>query len=439
LTWKGDTASVISVRVRLPLVLVLVLSTLLLGSADWPKWRARARSGIAPNLRAASLVHANVWRDEPKSPRLVDMSRLAGALRSVCGPMPRERSERYAGWITESAARHGEDPFLLAAIVHRMSRCRPDADTAEGVGLAAIQPEMYRENVRGHLLHYLVPDGAAWAVRDRSLPHMLSPGVLRNPQDNLEWAAALLAMWREQHATVDSKFEQIPHRHYLSHFVWGDSVKSDRAEDRIFTDRRRLLFNYGEPMAQPSVQFRGLAFAAPLEAAPRVVSSSPGASRDEGLRRHRGVDVEAVYGEPVLAMADGTVSFAGVDLPGISARLLAPTQMKRVPRRQMGHGGRFVCIDHAAALEDELFLRSCYMHLEQVYVRTGEAVQRGHGIGTVGRTGMKSSAPHLHLEIKSDKRLYDARDVVPGILVGEPPPELRRFRRSARMPAVWRP
>lgn len=426
-------------RARLSLLLYLSTFTLLLGSADWPKWRARTRSGIAPNRRAAALIHANVWRDEPKSPKVVDVARLASSLSAVCGPMPRERSERYAAWINESASRHGEDPFLLAAIVHRMSRCSPDADTAEGVGLAAIQPEMYRENVRGHLLHYLVPDGAAWAERELALPRMLSASVLRNPQDNLEWAAALLAMWRDQHAAVDTKFEQTPHRHYLSHFVWGDSVKSDRAEDRIFTDRRRLLFNYGEPMAQPSVQFRGLAWGAPLEAGPRVVSSSPGASRDEGLRRHRGVDVEAVYGEPVLAMADGTVFFAGVDLPGLGARGLLPTQMKRVPRKQMGHGGRFVCIDHVGALEDEAFLRSCYMHLEEVKVRTGEVVQRGHVLGTVGRTGMKSSAPHLHLEVKSDKRLYDARDLVPGILVGEPPPELRRFRKSARMPAVWQP
>lgn len=426
-------------RVRLSSLLVLSLCTLLLGSADWPKWRARARSGVAPNRRAAALINANVWRDEPKSPKVVDVARLASSLAAVCGQMPRERSERYAAFIHDSATRHGEDPFLLAAIVHRMSRCSPDAVSAEGVGLAAIQPEMYRENVRGHLLHYLVPDGVAWAERERALPHMLSASTLRNPQDNLEWAAALLAMWREQHAAVDGKFEQVPHRHYLSHFVWGDSVKSDRAEDRIFTDRRRLLFNYGEPMAQPSVPFRGLAWGSPLEAGPRVVSSSPGASRDEGLRRHRGVDVEAVYGEPVLAMADGTVFFAGVDLPGMGARGLLPSQMKRVPRRQMGRGGRFVCIDHVGALEDEAYLRSCYMHLEEVSVRTGELVRRGQIVGTVGRTGMKRSAPHLHLEVKSDKRLYDARDLVPGILVGEPPPELRRMRRAARTPAVWQP
>ena len=49
---------------------------------------------------------------------------------------------------------------------------------------------------------------------------------------------------------------------------------------------------------------------------PRVISSKPGADRDRGLRMHRGVDVDAAMHEPVLAMADGVVSFAGVDLPG---------------------------------------------------------------------------------------------------------------------------
>ena len=95
-----------------------------------------------------------------------------------------------------------------------------------------------------------------------------------------------------------------------------------------------------------------------------------------------------------------------------------------------------MCIDHAGALlPEETYLRSCYMHLESVKVRAGDAVQRGMVIGSVGRTGMKSSAPHLHLEVKSDRRLYDARDVVPGILLGEPPPEPKRRRYPASVPA----
>jgi murein DD-endopeptidase MepM/ murein hydrolase activator NlpD len=135
-------------------------------------------------------------------------------------------------------------------------------------------------------------------------------------------------------------------------------------------------------------------------------------------------------------MADGKVFFSGVDMPGRGATALSPTAMRSIPKRQMGAGGRFVCIDHAGALPGELYLRSCYMHLEQVYVSTGDVVQRGTPLGTVGRTGMKSSAPHLHLEIKSDRHLYDARDVVPTILLGEPPPEPKVPRRPQPPPAA---
>jgi hypothetical protein len=117
-------------------------------------------------------------------------------------------------------------------------------------------------------------------------------------------------------------------------------------------------------------------------------------------------------------------------MPGQGARPLEPQQMKRVSRRRMGRGGRFVCIDHFAPGPDEAFLQSCYMHLEAINVKIGDVVKRGQPIGTVGRTGCKHSPPHLHLEIKSDKRRYDARDIVPGILIGEPPREAPKKRRG---------
>ena len=71
-----------------------------------------------------------------------------------------------------------------------------------------------------------------------------------------------------------------------------------------------------------------------------------------------------------------------------------------------------------------------------VQVKSGQAVKRGESIGTVGRTGCKESAAHLHLELKSERELFDARDVLTGILIGDPPwrseHEERRARRRAR-------
>jgi murein DD-endopeptidase MepM/ murein hydrolase activator NlpD len=398
---------------------------------------------VRENRRAAALILPSAWGAEPESPASLERPRFARALREVCGPMPPGRAERYAEWIEVSARRHGEDPFLLAAIMYRTSRCLPDARTIEGVGLTAIQPSMYRENVRGRRLSYPVPDGQGWAMRQKELSVGFLEANLTGAEANLEWAAALLAMWREQHALVDEQHASEPHRHYVSHFVWGDRVKSARAEDRIFTDRRRLLEHYGLARPSPTHVFRGVTWGAPLEGWPRVVSSQPGADREEGLRLHRGVDVEAALGEPVLAVAEGRVSFAGVDLPGHAHNAaMDPAQIAGVPRSALGHGGRYVCVTHSEAPEPdagdkpELWLRSCYMHLEDVLVRVGQQVRRGQPLGSVGRTGMKSSAPHLHLEIKSDRVLYDARDVLVGSLLGEPPVEPKRRGKKRRPTAT---
>jgi hypothetical protein len=287
--------------------------------------------------------------------------------------------------------------------------------------------------------------------------------------------------------------------------LWGDRVQNTRGEDYVFTDRRRLLAHYGADVPNATRSFRGVEWGAPLEGAPRVVSSKPGADRDRGLRMHRGVDVDAAMHEPVLAMADGRVSFAGVDLPGRGTAVeLAPSEITQVPLKDMGAGGRYVCITHwpnptrqhsgsafapdppvtavprapagdvleetededgapevAAAPEQhaeaptpgkrarielapmeifgfnpESLTVSCYMHLETTRVEKGQEVRRGEIIGTVGRTGCKESREHLHLELKSEHELYDARDVLTGVLIGDPPwrssDEERRARKRAR-------
>ncbi len=403
----------------------------LLSGSGFPDSRPRKREGLHPNLRAVALLQ-HPWASEPAHPGSLDVTKFAQALAKLCTGMPLERAQRYSEAIDESARTHGEDPFLLGALVHRMSQCRSDFSNAQGIGLTALSLNMLRDNVVGRVLRYATLENGVLVERQKTLSKALTETTARDPQTNLEWAAAVLSMWREQHAALDAHHEHAEHRHYVSHFIWGDKVPSPREEDRVFTDRRRLLGYYGVTQPERTVAFRNVLWGSPLEAGPRVVSSAPGASRDEGMRRHRGVDVESVLGEPVLAMADGVVFFAGVDLPGQGARALSPKEVKRVPSRRMGRGGRFICIDHGpnAPGADEAFLQSCYMHLEDTHVQNGDVVKRGQRIGSVGRTGCKSSGPHLHLEIKSDKRRYDARDIVPGILIGEPPFDPPRKRRK---------
>jgi hypothetical protein len=376
-------------------------------------------------------VGVREWDAEPKAPTRVEPVRFARALKQICTNLDAKKAQRYTDAFLREGERYGEDPFLLAGIAHRMTRCDAQFDESEGTGLMAIQPELYKDNAKGRVLRYAVDERGEYADREFTLDAPLTPAALRKPEASIAWGAALLSMWREQHSLVDNVFEQEAHRHHVSHFVWGDRVRCGRAEDRVFTDRRRLLSHYGTPIDDVFRPFRGLFWGSPMEAAPRVVSSSPGASRDAGLRRHRGVDVEAVVGEPVLAMADGKVWFAGLDLPGAGAKPLPAGPMHGIPQRRIGKGGRFICIDHEEGrLDDEEYLRSCYMHLDNAYVVNGDTVRRGDVIGTVGLTGVHISPPHLHLEVKSDKRLYDARDVVPGILIGVPPSDSPKRRRG---------
>jgi murein DD-endopeptidase MepM/ murein hydrolase activator NlpD len=432
----------------------------------------------------------------------VDKAKFARALRSLCDRLSSRSAEQYAGWIIESAELHGEDPFLLGALISRQSQCLGDAEEVQGIGLTGIQPEMYRGNVDVDMLQYVVQEADEWTVRAKMMAYPLSNKTLEKPQANIEWAAALLAMWREQHDAIDAQFEQAPHRHYVSHFLWGDRVQSARAEDGVFIDRRRLLSHYGEDLPVATRDFRRIEWGAPLEGSPRLVSSKPGADRDRGLRMHRGVDVDAMMGEPVLSMADGHVTFAGVDLPGRGTAVnLSPENIHQIRSADMGAGGRYVCITHAPsprpsnkasafapdppvtsvprasdsfsdetedvdgvapvpameeatqpvpgkrvrielapteiiAVNPASVMVSCYMHLEQTRVSTGDTIKRGQVIGTVGRTGCKESPAHLHLELKSEHELYDARDVLTGILIGEPAwksaSEERRARQRAR-------
>jgi murein DD-endopeptidase MepM/ murein hydrolase activator NlpD len=86
---------------------------------------------------------------------------------------------------------------------------------------------------------------------------------------------------------------------------------------------------------------------------------------------HTGLDIDAPYGTPVRAAADGDVTGAAT-----------------------GAGyGREVVLDHG---HDVLTL---YGHLSAIAVVPGEHVTRGQVIGYVGQSG-RATGPHLHYEVR---------------------------------------
>ena len=97
---------------------------------------------------------------------------------------------------------------------------------------------------------------------------------------------------------------------------------------------------------------------------------------------HKGVDMSTDYGVPVYATGDGVIE--KVDKG----------------RRRRGYGQQIV-INH------KFGYKTRYAHLQKMFVKPGEKVQRGQLIGEVGSTGA-STGPHLHYEV-----IYLGRNVNP--------------------------
>ena len=86
---------------------------------------------------------------------------------------------------------------------------------------------------------------------------------------------------------------------------------------------------------------------------------------------HSGVDIGSSYGHPILAPADGLVTFTDT----------------------MGGYGKTIMIDHGNSISTR------YGHLSGFAVTAGQRVQRGDVIGYVGESG-RSTGPHLHYEVR---------------------------------------
>ncbi len=103
-------------------------------------------------------------------------------------------------------------------------------------------------------------------------------------------------------------------------------------------------------------------------------------------RPHKGIDIAARVGEPILAAAKGRVVFAG----------------------NRGNGyGNMVEIDHGYGYVTR------YAHASRLHVRTGQTVDRGHRIADVGAPGLVSG-PHLHYEVEQNGRQVDPLNFVIG-------------------------
>ena len=128
----------------------------------------------------------------------------------------------------------------------------------------------------------------------------------------------------------------------------------------------------------------------------RAIGSFFGDPRDGGRRRHHGIDIFAPRHTPIISPSDGIVRFAG----------------------QKGLGGRVVW------LRDQSKSRTIYFaHLQSIFVETGDLIEKGDTVGTVGNTGnARTTPPHLHFGI------YQRGPIDPLYFVANQKPKLNKIR-----------
>lgn len=154
------------------------------------------------------------------------------------------------------------------------------------------------------------------------------------------------------------------------------------ALERIFAEREiidRALSNW-RPADPPTLSL--------LPPAPGRRSSSFGSRRvfnDQPRAPHRGMDISAATGTPVVNPLAGVVTATG----------------------DYYFNGNTVIVDHGQGLV------SLYCHLSEIAVRDGQVVGTGERLGNVGATG-RVTGPHLHFATYLNGTAVD-----PALLLGD--------------------
>jgi murein DD-endopeptidase MepM/ murein hydrolase activator NlpD len=233
----------------------------------------------------------------------------------------------------------------------------------------------------------------------------------------------------EIHSSLWEALENLPRREYLATelaemFQWqvdfstevqvGDQIRlvvdeslhdgnfvkygKIRAAELVNAGRRYrgFLFN-GSYYDEKGVSLKRAILASPLKFTPRISSGFTSRRMHPILgteRAHLATDYAAPAGSPVVAVANGTVIFAGWD----------------------GGYGNLVRIKHASGLT------SGYAHLSKIGagVRTGRVIKQSELVGLVGQTGL-ATGPHLHFMMTKNGTPINP---VPALKKGEPAPPI---------------
>ena len=131
------------------------------------------------------------------------------------------------------------------------------------------------------------------------------------------------------------------------------------------------LTNLGEYLAEQSALLAATPSIIPVKGWITSIFGSRVDPFTRRVERHEGLDISSRMGTPIIAPADGVITFAG-NKPGY---------------------GLMLSIDHSYGIS------TVYGHCSRVFVAQGARVKRGMPIASVGNTG-RSTGPHLHYEVR---------------------------------------
>lgn len=229
-------------------------------------------------------------------------------------------------------------------------------------------------------------DGSLWAAVGVGIEE--PPGTATVAAEFVDTAGAV--------RRVTAPIEIAPHDFPLDRVDLAPDVASLLAPESVAAEERllqRTLRVFGAATTGDRTAFR-----MPLEGeittafgAARIYNDAPAAARIH----HRGVDIGAEEGAPVVAAASGIV-----------------VVVASVPVR-----GTYVIVDHG------LGVYTGYGHLLEALVTVGQAVKANDQIGEVGSTGA-STGPHLHWDVVTQGVFFDGLTLVEGAIsdTGAPQP-----------------
>ncbi len=208
---------------------------------------------------------------------------------------------------------------------------------------------------------------------------LLFIAVLAANYGRIFWRAGQYELMRKRQAEMEAEFAKL------------GALKAEISRMQGVEGKVRAMLQTGrQPDTLSVVQISTAAAPAFAAPPPGAIPADTAHNRPPSLKpakgwvsagisaEHRGVDIAAREGEPVMAAEDGVVTFVGWD-------------SYFGHKIEIAHGARYTTM---------------YGHNGKLLVRAGDRVRRGQIIALVGSTGT-SSGPHLHYELRIDGKPVD--------------------------------